>query len=72
MDRTLTASAASTQLHASRPAAPWYLRLFATPAQWQRNIRTRRQLAQLDARALADVGISQSERHEELARPFWR
>ncbi|WP_417779443.1 DUF1127 domain-containing protein [Stutzerimonas xanthomarina] len=39
---------------------------------WQRRLRTRRQLAALDERQLADVGISQSERVEELSKPFWR
>ncbi|MDA8481875.1 DUF1127 domain-containing protein [Pseudomonas resinovorans] len=71
MDRTLTASA-TAQFESSRPRTHWYLRAFATLAQWQRNARTRHQLAQLDARALADVGISPSERHQELERPFWR
>jgi uncharacterized protein YjiS (DUF1127 family) len=69
MDRTLTAPA---HLHSSLPGTSWYLRLFATVAQWQRNARTRRQLAQLDRRALADVGISPSERYQELEKPFWR
>ena len=69
MDRTLTAPA---QLHSSLPRAAWYLRLFAAVAQWQRNARTRRQLAQLDSRALADVGIHPSERYQELEKPFWR
>ncbi|MFZ6048013.1 DUF1127 domain-containing protein [Pseudomonas sp. CR3202] len=72
MDRTFTASASPARRQAGRPATHWYLRLFATLAQWQRNVRTRHQLAQLDARALADVGISPSERYEELDRPFWR
>ncbi|AOE82648.1 DUF1127 domain-containing protein [Pseudomonas sp. TCU-HL1] len=69
MDRTLTASA---QHHASQPHTHGYLRLFAAIAQWQRNARTRHQLAKLDARALADVGISPSERYQELDKPFWR
>ena len=69
MDRTLTAPA---QLHSSLPHTSWYLRLFAMVAQWQRNARTRRQLAQLDSRAMADVGISPSDRYQELEKPFWR
>ncbi|MCO6056195.1 DUF1127 domain-containing protein [Pseudomonas sp. MOB-449] len=69
MDRTLTASA---QYQPSQPRPHWYLRLFASVAQWQRNVRTRQQLAKLDARALADVGISLSERYQELEKPFWR
>lgn len=40
--------------------------------RWQRNYRTRQQLAQLDDRQLADVGISHSERAAELDKPFWR
>lgn len=39
---------------------------------WQQRVRTRRQLAALDARQLADVGISHSERLDELSKPFWR
>ncbi|MCY1436436.1 hypothetical protein D3C76_1569280 [compost metagenome] len=69
MDRTLTAP---VQFQSSLPRTAWYLRLFAAVAQWQRNARTRHQLAQLDARALADVGISPSERYQELEKPFWR
>ncbi|GLZ89410.1 hypothetical protein Pres01_54610 [Metapseudomonas resinovorans] len=69
MDRTLTASA---HLQTSLPRTHWYLRLFATIALWRRNARTRHQLAQLDPRALADVGISPSDRYQELERPFWR
>lgn len=39
---------------------------------WQQRARTRRQLAALDDRQLADVGISHSERMDELSKPFWR
>jgi uncharacterized protein YjiS (DUF1127 family) len=34
--------------------------------------RTRRMLAQLDDRQLSDMGISHSDRLEELDKPFWR
>jgi uncharacterized protein YjiS (DUF1127 family) len=34
--------------------------------------RTRRLLAQLDARQLSDLGISHAERINELDKPFWR
>jgi uncharacterized protein YjiS (DUF1127 family) len=40
--------------------------------RWQLNIRTRRHLARLDPRLLADAGISPSERLAELGKPFWR
>jgi len=39
---------------------------------WQQRARTRRQLATLDDRLLADTGISHGERLEELRKPFWR
>ncbi|MFL9813729.1 DUF1127 domain-containing protein [Stutzerimonas sp. VN223-3] len=39
---------------------------------WQQRARTRRQLAALDDRQLADVGISRSDRMDELSKPFWR
>lgn len=55
-----------------RPAHSLWLRLYATLLHWQRNLRTRRQLARLDARQLADAGISEAQRQQELATPFWR
>lgn len=48
------------------------LRLFATLLLWQRRILSRRQLARLDSRLLADAGISEAQRHAELSKPFWR
>jgi uncharacterized protein YjiS (DUF1127 family) len=47
-------------------------RLGALLSGWQRNARVRRQLAALDDHQLADIGISRSERQEELNKPFWR
>ncbi|AZC21832.1 hypothetical protein C4K39_0118 [Pseudomonas sessilinigenes] len=38
----------------------------------QERSRTRRLLAQLDERQLADSGISHCERAAELRKPFWR
>ena len=48
------------------------LRLLATLVTWQRRLISRRQLARLDARLLADAGISEAQRHAELSKPFWR
>jgi uncharacterized protein YjiS (DUF1127 family) len=48
------------------------LRLLARLHTWRQNSRSRRQLAQLDGRQLADAGITASERDLELAKPFWR
>lgn len=39
---------------------------------WQQRTRTRQQLASLDDHQLADIGVSRSERMEELEKPFWR
>ena len=48
------------------------LQLWQLLRLWQTRARTRRQLASLDDRLLADAGISQGERIEELRKPFWR
>ncbi|UTW06052.1 DUF1127 domain-containing protein [Pseudomonas benzenivorans] len=50
----------------------WLDSLHATGARWLRNVRTRRQLANLDERLLADAGITPSERRSELDKPFWQ
>ena len=47
-------------------------RIAGSIAVWLRNARTRRQLARLDERQLADAGISLCERDAELSKPFWR
>ncbi|WPC05039.1 DUF1127 domain-containing protein [Pseudomonas benzenivorans] len=71
MERTL-----SSDLFFEYSAAPATsslpLRIAATLLLWQRRIVSRRQLARLDARLLADAGISESQRFAELRKPFWR
>ncbi|PJI48014.1 MAG: hypothetical protein CTR55_14690 [Pseudomonas sp.] len=47
-------------------------RLWTLLRQWHQNARTRRQLAELTSRQLADLGISPSERVREISKPFWR
>lgn len=59
-------------LPSTRRLAPDWLKFYARLQHWQRNLRTRRQLAQLSEQALADVGISRAQRIEELDKPFWR
>ena len=49
-----------------------WLGLYSTLRQWQRNRRTRQQLAQLNDQQLADAGITAAQRLQELAKPFWR
>lgn len=61
MERTLPAP------HLAAPTDAWRLL-----RQWLHNARTRRQLAELDSRQLADIGISPSERVAEISKPFWR
>ncbi|WP_460132432.1 DUF1127 domain-containing protein [Pseudomonas sp. S1_E04] len=50
-----------------------YLRRLASIfARWVRHAHERRQLAQLNARELSDLGISPGDRMAELSKPFWR
>jgi uncharacterized protein YjiS (DUF1127 family) len=70
MDRTL--SPAATQPTAAARPTNWPLRILAMITVWRRNARTRRQLARLDDRQLADAGISSCDREMELDKPFWR
>jgi uncharacterized protein YjiS (DUF1127 family) len=69
MERTL-----SSNLLVEKTASYVHLpvRLFATLLLWRRRIVSRRQLACLDGRLLADAGISESQRFAELSKPFWR
>ena len=39
---------------------------------WANRSRQRKQLARLDARLLADVGITQEQANVETSKPFWR
>lgn len=71
MERTLSPSPTPTRTaDIYKPAN--MLCLLATLLMWQRRIRTRRQLACLDERMLADAGISTAQRQAELDKPFWR
>ncbi|MDF0733563.1 DUF1127 domain-containing protein [Pseudomonas entomophila] len=70
MERTLSSGLvfeSNVQSNASLP-----LRALSTLLLWQRRIASRRQLARLDGRLLADAGISESQRYQELSKPFWR
>ncbi|WP_462379021.1 DUF1127 domain-containing protein [Pseudomonas sp. Marseille-QA0892] len=53
-------------------ASPSAQGILSTLAVWQRRIVSRHQLARLDARLLADAGISEADRAAELRKPFWR
>ncbi|MFB4391095.1 MULTISPECIES: DUF1127 domain-containing protein [unclassified Pseudomonas] len=70
MERTLSSGLVfenNVQTNASLP-----LRALSTLLLWQRRLASRRQLARLDGRLLADAGISEAQRYQELSKPFWR
>lgn len=39
---------------------------------WHARVRSRAHLAELDARLLADMGLSPADIRGECAKPFWR
>ena len=47
-------------------------RAIADVTRWFARSRQRRALAKLDARLLADVGITPEAARREIAKPFWR
>ncbi|CAD5203040.1 DUF1127 domain-containing protein [Pseudomonas sp. FEN] len=71
MERTLS-SDLFYENNASSAQASLPLRVLANLMLWQRRIASRHQLARLDSRLLADAGISEAQRYEELSKPFWR
>ena len=70
MERTLSSDLFSEKAVNNQSAMP--LRVLANLMLWQRRISSRHQLARLDSRLLADAGISEAQRYEELSKPFWR
>ncbi len=71
MERTLS-SDLFNESNTVNTQASLPLRVLANLMLWQRRISSRHQLARLDSRLLADAGISEAQRHEELSKPFWR
>ena len=71
MERTLSSD---LMFHQQSPAGGSHLplRVLGTLLLWQRRITSRRELARLDERLLADAGISLQERAAEVSKPFWR
>lgn len=47
-------------------------RLVATFGLWRRRSRERAELAALDERMLADIGITRAEARYRAGKPFWR
>ena len=70
MERTL--GSALPQSREVSSLSPLPLRVAATLSLWQRRFVGRRQLARLDARLLADAGLTEEQRRRELRKPFWR
>jgi uncharacterized protein YjiS (DUF1127 family) len=54
------------------PAAGWLQRFVDLIFLWHERARGRRQLATLDHRMLADIGIDTATAMNEADRPFWR
>jgi uncharacterized protein YjiS (DUF1127 family) len=46
--------------------------VFATLREWRRRSRDRAELATLDARTLADIGLTQGEVEFLANKPFWK
>jgi uncharacterized protein YjiS (DUF1127 family) len=53
------------------PAIRACCRGFALLSEGRERERQRRSLARLDARLLADIGLSAEQRARECAKPFW-
>jgi uncharacterized protein YjiS (DUF1127 family) len=45
---------------------------FATVHEWRRRSRERAELAALDERTLADIGLTRGDAEFLASRPFWR
>jgi len=54
------------------PAIRLCRRAVARLGEWRERERQRRSLARLDARLLADIGVSPEQQARECAKPFWR
>ncbi|KTT35021.1 hypothetical protein SB5_23200 [Pseudomonas oryzihabitans] len=69
MERTFSSS-----LYQAEPSTrvPFVLRVLSTLSTWQRRIASRNELARLDTRMLADAGITEAQRYQEMHKPFWR
>ena len=47
-------------------------RILLTVHLWRERVRGRNELARLDARALADIGLNPADREFLVNKPFWR
>ena len=51
---------------------PFMAQVMAKAKFWASRSRQRKQLARLDARMLADIGITAEQAKSEIAKPFWK
>jgi uncharacterized protein YjiS (DUF1127 family) len=49
-----------------------FQQIIAKVKTWENRSRQRKQLAKLDARMLADIGITAEQVTVEVAKPFWK
>jgi uncharacterized protein YjiS (DUF1127 family) len=71
MDRALAALDRAPAETCARVGVP-IGRAIALLSRWRDRMRQRRQLAQLNARERADIGITRLDAARECAKPFWR
>jgi uncharacterized protein YjiS (DUF1127 family) len=71
MARTMAVHTAA-QLGKCQLQQSWLIRLADLVIDWAERARERRFLAELDDRALHDIGLSRSDAEREAAKPFWR
>lgn len=58
--------------HSRRPAAGAARRVLAKFVEWRRRSHDRTELASLDDRMLADIGITRADAEFLSSKPFWR
>lgn len=68
----ITLSRISSPRPAVRFAGSLRLEPLALLARWYDRYLQRRVLAELDARMLADIGLTPNEAAREARKPFWR
>lgn len=52
--------------------ARWAISFAVVVTKWSLRQRSRKQLKQLDATQLKDIGLSRADAHYEATLPFWR
>lgn len=65
-------SAGPRRASARHPVTNILAQALTSLGQWRRRTRDRTQLARLDDRMLADIGISRAEAEFLANKPFWR